>query len=376
MNRGQQMKTRNLLSLLFAIIATDATALSLLKPVAFPASKSDTTFVDRMEAKSDGYAPYAGTSAYKTMAIESEEAYLTRLVSRAEAQRQSDQATMSDAQYCDKYPTDDKKCPQTPGLTESLVAIGNDSSTPTPAQPTRPATTMPTQPTEPASPSAPSAPAVAGNIVGYSMSGAPVVASVRIHDGPCTPPQRSKNFVNQILTSGQYESRDSAFEKAMITTFRTEGGCGNHPSDSGGYTCYGISQNNNPEVDVRNITRADAENIAFRKYYTAHGLDRLPDQIRGDVFMFGWAAGPVTGIRHLCRVLGLPERNKIDDEIVHAVENYPGDLHRDYMDDQQQYMIDVSRRGNNKVFLKGWMNRIRLIRDNGCHTPTTEPLSR
>lgn len=362
------MKIKALLFLLLSGIAMDADALSLLKPVAFPTDKSDTSFVERMDAKRDGYAPYAGTSAYKTMAIESEEAYLTRLVSRAEAQRQSDLATMSDAQYCDKYPTDDKKCPQTPGLTESLVAIGNGSSTPTPAQLT--------QPTEHTAPSAPSAPAVAANVVGYSMLGVPVVASVRIHDGPCTPPQRSKHFVNQILTSGQYESRDPAFEKAMITTFRTEGGCGNHPSDSGGYTCYGISQNNNPEIDVRNITRADAENIAFRKYYSAYGLDRLPDQIRGDVFMFGWAAGPVTGIRHLCRVLDLPERNKIDDEIVRAVENYPGDLHRDYMDDQQQYMIDVSHRGNNKVFLKGWMNRIRLIRDNGCHTPTTEPLSR
>ena len=162
----------------------------------------------------------------------------------------------------------------------------------------------------------------------------------------------------------------------MITTFRAEGECGNHPNDSGGYTCYGISQNNNPEVDVRNITRADAENIAHRKYYTQHGIDQLPDYIRSDVFTFGWASGPVTAIRNLCRVLGMPERNKIDSEIVMATENYNGDLHNDYLDAMQQYFEKCAQKPGQSVFLGGWMNRVKLTRENSCHYPTTDPIFR
>lgn len=196
------------------------------------------------------------------------------------------------------------------------------------------------------------------------------------HNGPCTPPQRSDVFSNKILTSGQYQQSDPAFEKIMITTFRAEGGCGNHPNDSGGYTCYGISQNNNPEVDVRNITRADAENIAHRKYYTKYGLDKLPDYIRSDVFTFGWASGPVTAIHNLCRVLGLPKRNKIDSEIVMATENYNGDLHNDYLDAMQQYFIKCAQKPKQNVFLTGWMNRVKFTRENSCHYPTTDPIYR
>ena len=47
-------------------------------------------------------------------------------------------------------------------------------------------------------------------------------------------------FKNQILTSGQYETVSPAFEKALITVFRKEGGCGTIKNDPCGYTCYGI----------------------------------------------------------------------------------------------------------------------------------------
>ena len=310
----------------------------------FQQTASDTTFIERTETALQGYAPYADKSAFTQISAESEEAYINRMINLAEYQRKSDLTTMSLDKYCEKY-SDSERCPYESA--EELAAIDSRSTQKT-----------------------------LQNFVGYSEFGTPVVADLRAHGAHCTMPQHSNIFTNQILTSGQYKLSDPSFEKAMITTFRAEGGCINDPNDSGGYTCYGISQNNNPDIDVKNITRADAENIAYNKYYKQYGIHLLPDHIRGDVFMLSWGAGPITSIHRFCKFLGIPERDTIDATVVAAAENYNGDLHNDFLDDQKQFYLEISKRNNNHIYLKGWMNRIKLKRDNGCHTKTTAPLIR
>ena len=345
---------------------------SFLQPTGFPKTSADASFTTRTENAAAGYAPYAGRRAYQTLKIETEEQYIDRMVKSAEAQSQRDLATLSRAEYCNLYPLDDQYCPQAPGLAESIIAIGNrPSATQQQQKPTRPQQqgqkiTQPQQTEQGTTQFIP--PVISQTITQPQNNNA--------FNGQCTPPQRSNHFPNKILTSGKYANIDPAFEKAMITIFRTEGECGHDPDDSGGYTCYGVSQNNNPEVDVRNITRADAEDIAYKKYYTQYDINKLPDTSRGNVFILGWAGGTVTGIRRFCKFLGIPQRDKIDDTVVSAAMNYPGDIHNDFLDNQQQFYIDVSKRGNNKKFLKGWMNRVQLMRENGCHTETTAPLTR
>lgn len=368
------------LSILIFVMTMGLANASFLQPVSFPKTANDASFITQTNNKATGYEPFRGKSAYRTLKIESQEEYIARMVAAAEAESQHDLATMTIAEYCDKYPLDAKYCRQTPDLFDQIAAIGNQQ---TPSQPTVPTTptqpttpVQPTTPTTPTQPVQPTQPSLAGPVVGYSTSGQPVIASSKIHNGPCTPSQRSTHFANKIYTTGQYEISDPAFDKAMATTFRTEGECGNDPDDTGGYTCYGISQNNNPEVDVRNITRADAERIGHDKYYTRYGIEKLPDNSRGNVFMLGWAGGTITGIHRFCDFLGIKKRNKIDAEVVSAAENYPGDIHNDFLNNQQEFYIQVARRGNNRKFLKGWMNRVQLMRENGCHTPTTKPLTR
>lgn len=352
---------------------------SFLQPTGFPKTSADASFTTRTENAAAGYAPYAGHSAYQTLKIETEEQYIDRMVKSAEAQSQRDLATLSRAEYCNLYPLDDQYCPQAPGLTESIIAIGNRPSV-TQQQSPQPQQQRPTYPQQQGQGITQSQQTGQGSIqqiVPQIISPTiPHTQNNNAFNGQCTPPQRSNHFPNKILTSGKYANIDPAFEKAMITIFRTEGECGYDPDDSGGYTCYGVSQKNNPEVDVRNITRADAEDIAYKKYYTQYNIDKLPDTSRGNVFILGWAGGTVTGIRRFCKFLGIPQHDKIDDTVVSAAANYPGDIHNDFLDNQQQFYIDVSKRGNNKKFLKGWMNRVQLMRENGCHTETTAPLTR
>ena len=70
------------------------------------------------------------------------------------------------------------------------------------------------------------------------------------------------------------------------------------------------------------------------------------------------------------------EGDKIDATVVAAAENYNGDLHNDFLDAQQQLYTEISKQGNNKIFLKGWMRSIQLRRENGCHSPTPTPILR
>ncbi|MDE6477999.1 MAG: hypothetical protein K2L94_01995, partial [Alphaproteobacteria bacterium] len=318
------------------------------------------------------YEPYKDASAYQALNIESDETYWAREIQRLERISETDRAHMTPAQYCDKYPLDAEHCPQTPGLEEKIIAIGNaltKSSTPktdtsgaagtdvahvpTPTPSTRPEPT--TRPSE---------------------TTTPTTHNNRTHGGPCTPPARSNWWINRILTSGKYETIDPAFEKAMITIFRKEGDCGNDPDDRGGYTCYGISSVFNPDVDMKTLTRSRVEDIAYTRYYTNAGIDRLPDSIRGDVLQAGWGSGVTTGINKFRGMFNLKQNGKVDAELIAAAENYDGDLHNDFLDVLQDFYVQVSKRGNNKKFLKGWMNGIQLFRENGCHVEPQQPLYR
>lgn len=202
---------------------------------------------------------------------------------------------------------------------------------------------------------------------------------VEFYDGtlqnqPCTPPQVDSTVLNMICTSGKY-SFDPAFEKAMITKFRTEGGCAN-VQDGNGTTCFGVAGRYYPQVYRTDppFTRAEAEDIAYENYYKKYDIDRLPDAIRGDVFMALWGTGkPGTSIGLLQNVLGVPETNKVDDATIMAARNYnggKGNLRKKFL------KARWARMKNNNNFSNGWAKAFLVYMKNGCHTITTDPLER
>ncbi len=353
---------------------------SVINKTAFPGTISDIPRDIRHENITSGYLPYKDASAYSSISVESEEEALDRQLRRLQAENELDKLNLTFVQYCDKYPLDDAYgCPQTPDLEQQIIAIGNSQTSA--AQPnTSPSVSAPTQTTPTTSIS---------NIISAIAPAAPTptptptpttgtfVASNKIHDGPCTPSAISNNFRNKILTTGKYENIDAAFEKAMVQIFRVEGDCGGHPNDPGGYTCYGYAQNFNPDIDVRQLTRGGAEDRTYERFYKAKNIDRLPDAIRGDVLRGDFGSGPGAGIKKLQRTLGMAETGRVDDALITAAENYPGDLHDEYWNTMQQFYIDITqRKPERKVFLKGWMNGVKHFRENGCHVVPLQPLTR
>lgn len=179
----------------------------------------------------------------------------------------------------------------------------------------------------------------------------------------CTPSVKSDGVSDIICSSGNY-SFDPAFEKAMITKFRLEGGCAK-VGDGNGVTCFGVAGSVNPEVNKCGFSRAHAEKIAYERYYKKHNINLLPDAIRGDVFMAIWGIGnPKKAIVWLQNILGVSETGKVDEATIDAAQKYKGNLRKQYL--KQRFLHWEGLRSFSK-FGNGWSKAMIAYIRNGCH---------
>jgi len=323
----------------------------LSQSAGFPKTESDLSLADRIAVKAEGYEPFKDFKAYKDLVVVGEEYYSQRQVALAQQEQQQDSANMTDAEYCNKYPLDSSRCPQNANSLQNVINVGNVSY--------------------------PQFGSGTDLFNGKTIGGSPVVVQNGVMGGSCFPAAKSDWFKNKVMTTGQYEKISPAFEKAMITVFRKEGKCGTTPGDKCGYTCYGLGSG--PacmNMDVSKLTRADAEKIYYDRWWKAYNLDRLPDVIAGDVFLACMASGPKTAISQFRQFLNLPKGYKIDDSVVNAVKNYQGDIHNDWLNVRQEFLTKVAAKTYQNSVLKGWMNAVKLKRENGCHVVPKEPLFR
>lgn len=77
---------------------------------------------------------------------------------------------------------------------------------------------------------------------------------------------------------------DNAWKTAIDFVLSYEGGLVDNPADPGGLTNFGISSRSYPTVDIRNLTRSDAEAIYRRDYWDAIHGDELPGPLAIAVF--------------------------------------------------------------------------------------------
>ena len=181
---------------------------------------------------------------------------------------------------------------------------------------------------------------------------------------------------NQILTTGKYERIHPAFEKGLISVFRKEGACGRIKGDKCGYTCYGISECSGTRVN----SRAEAEDVYYNNYWKPIKLEKLPDVIATDIFLASMGSGTGTAMQQFRVFLGLPKKSSpVDDEVIHAVNNYNGDIHNDWMNARETFLMKVADkylRKHGTDIRNGYRNAIDLKRKNGCHVRPSEPIYR
>jgi lysozyme family protein len=108
------------------------------------------------------------------------------------------------------------------------------------------------------------------------------------------------------------------FEIAVNFTLQKEGGYHKDPLDPGGETNFGISKRYNPEVDIKNLTRAKAIEIYRRKYWQATGCDDL--EFPMNVLYFECCVNPGVGHAQRFRTLAKNPHHFLLLRMAHYVE--------------------------------------------------------
>ena len=316
--------------LAFCLIFLSANAFAALKATSFPKTYADVSFVERIENAIRGYQPFLDKKAYTELNIvPGEEVYTDHMIATNEVV---------------------PNIPETPGDTSSDQPVQDDNSY--------------------------EQPPYSENFSGKTIGGGVVSENNQITGESCYPAARDRHFVNEILTTGRYESISPAFEKSIITIFRKEGHCGTIKIDPCGYTCYGIGSSSKCAGVVIN-SRPEAEDFYYQRFWQKYKIYKLPDVISTDILIACMASGPGTALAQFRRFLGLASKSTaVDDEMVNAVKAYKGDIHNRWMDVRDAFLQDIAKKRYNGSVAQGYANAIELKRKNGCHVRPREPLYR
>ena len=155
------------------------------------------------------------------------------------------------------------------------------------------------------------------------------------------------------------------FEQAIEIVLEHEGETyTDHPKDRGGPTKFGLSQRWNPDVNVRELTRAQAIEIYWERYWQGRAYERLPEAVAIKVFDLAVNLGEQTAVTCLQRALlacGL--RVKIDGRLgpetcgaAHGADE-PALLAAVRSEAAGEYRLRVARDADQATFRDGWLNR-------------------
>jgi lysozyme family protein len=150
---------------------------------------------------------------------------------------------------------------------------------------------------------------------------------------------------------------------------RFEGGWSNHPNDRGGCTnsgvtistyraYYGKSKTCN---DLKKMTESQWNAIFIQRYWVKWLGDRISSQSIANLLVdWFWTSG-VYGIKYPQQVLGVTADGVVGPKTIAAINNYPNqkELFQKLWNRRKKHFEDIVKKNpSQKVFLKGWLNRL------------------
>ncbi len=159
----------------------------------------------------------------------------------------------------------------------------------------------------------------------------------------------------QPVQQGQpTQGQGNAFQKALAHTLKAEGGYSNNPNDTGGATMKGVTQatynsylkkKGQPSKHVKGISQAEIEDIYYNDYWKASGSDAIATSNRA-LAMVNFDTAVNMGVGRAKELLS----------------QSGGDVNK-YLSIREQKYREFASKGNQKVFLQGWLNRNASLRE-------------
>lgn len=160
----------------------------------------------------------------------------------------------------------------------------------------------------------------------------------------------------------------SSYDLALRRLLALEGGYGNHPSDPGGPTNFGITIADyrryvNPRAtaaDVRAMRLDEAKAIYRARYWDAMRCDALPAGLDYAVFDYGVNSGTGRAVCVLQRLVGLVDDGRVGDVLVAAVRKRDAAALIGSLCDERLGFLKRLRTW--PVFGAGWARRVAEVR--------------
>ncbi len=153
-----------------------------------------------------------------------------------------------------------------------------------------------------------------------------------------------------------------------------EGGYGNYKEDSGGPTKYGVilatwkqygyDKNGDHKIDendIKLLTKDDARKIAKKQFWDYFQADQIKNQSIASIIVdWGYNSGRGTAASLVQKLLGITADGKFGSATITVINNANQQELFDKIKTARKTFYDriVARNPTQKIFYKGWLNRI------------------
>lgn len=151
-----------------------------------------------------------------------------------------------------------------------------------------------------------------------------------------------------------------------------EGGYANDPDDKGGCTMMGVTikvyqkyfGKDKTCEDLKRITDDEWLEIFKDGYWKPWKADEIKNQSIAQLCVdMGWGSGPKTAIKKVQATLGLKADGIVGPKTLAALNQVPSaGVFRKLWTMRYQWFQQIAKSGNNKKFLRGWLNRLNDIK--------------
>lgn len=155
-----------------------------------------------------------------------------------------------------------------------------------------------------------------------------------------------------------------------------EGGFVNHPNDKGGATNKGVTLSTFRKYfgktktvdDLKNITNEQWQYIFKKGFWDRWKADLIKNQSIAELLVDWLYNSGTWGIKYPQQVLGVVPDGVVGSKTIAAINSYPSQeelFYKLWNRRKKHYEDIVKRNPSQKIFLKGWMNRLNSFKYNG-----------
>lgn len=175
-----------------------------------------------------------------------------------------------------------------------------------------------------------------------------------------------RNLFSRKTTPHSQKNELDAFESAMKFIRVIEGGKFFHKNDPGGFTNMGLTQRDYPNLDLKNITRQQADDIFRKDYWEKSIAQLLPYPVYISYFDAVVNTGVTRANKLLQKALNLKQDGKIGPVTLAAIKGIKDskEFAIKLADEKQKFYENLTKsKPKLKSFIKGWTRRTNALKE-------------